>query len=280
MCGSQHLPGGWTTHLDGEGRTYYANAATGETTWTRPATSMLPDGWTAHQDSEGRTFYANASTGESAWTCPEVAVLPDGWSAHQDSEGRTFYVNATSGESTWTCPSLTVVASTPVHVAPAVVHKEFGLQRVNTACAAAAEVDQGTHAFRLNERLMCGGFFQQINHFVGKHAHKFDDPSTDGSGHSLESFSLFQEYESMLSKRCEHFLESEGVSAEEVVDSMLMEEEQGKKFKSSEYLMAAIDFEMFVSLMLDFKTGAKDVSRWWEVCEEEQNDWYTWVPAE
>jgi len=128
--------------------------------------------------------------------------------------------------------------------------------------------------------LMCGGFFQQINHFVGKHAHKIQDPGTDGSGHSLESFSLFKEYESILSARCEYFLVSEGLTAEEVVSSMLMEEEQGRKFKSSEYLMAAIDFEMFVSLMLDFKTGAKDVSRWWEVSQDEQDDWYNWVPAE
>jgi len=172
----------------------------------------------------------------------------------------------------------------PLPVVTVTVQKEFGaqfgLQRVNTAAAAAAVVDEGTHASRLEERLMCGGFFQQINDFVGRHAHKFNDPTSDGSGYSLESFSLFKEYEAMLSARCEYFLESVGATAEEVVNSMLMEEEQGKKFKSSEYLMAAIDFEMFVSLMLDFKTGEKDVSRWREVCQEEMNDWYAWVPAE
>jgi len=52
---------------------------------------------------------------------------------------------------------------------------------------------------------------------------------------------------------------------------MLEEEDEGKIFKSSEYLMAAISFESFVSLMLDFKSGEKDVSRWWEVCEEDKH---------
>jgi hypothetical protein len=163
---------------------------------------------------------------------------------------------------------------------PRIVQKEFGMERVNTAAAAAAVVDHGSHAQRLEERLMCGGFFQQIDSFVKQHAHKFTDPTDDGSGHSFETYSLFKEYEAILNTRCEHFLVSEGLTAEDVVHSMVLEEEQGKKFKSSEYLMAAIDFEMFVNLMLDFKTGEKDVSRWWEVCEDESSDWYNQFPAE
>jgi len=243
----------------------------------------LPDGWGAYFDAEGRTYYANSATGESTWARPTALILPDGWSAHQDSEGRTFYANVFTGESTWSCPSspsalLSTASSTPV--AKGVVQKEFGSKRVNVLVEKAAQTDQGTHASRLEERLICGGFFQQINHFVGQHAHKFDEPSTDGSGYSFELYSLFREYEAMLSARCEHFLQTEGLSAEEVVNSMLAEEDLGKKFKSSEYLMAAIDLEMFVSLMLDFKTGEKDVSRWWEMCAEESNDWYNSVPGE
>lgn len=154
------------------------------------------------------------------------------------------------------------------------------MDRINKAAEAMSSVDQGTHAQRLEERLMCGGFFQQIDYFMGKHAHKIHDNIDDGSGYTFESYSLFQEFGEMLSRRCENFLTSEGLTAEQVVGNMLEEEEQGKIFKSSEYLMAAIDFQMFVSLMLDFKTGAKDVSKWWEVCQQEMSDWYNWVPAE
>lgn len=78
--------------------------------------SALPEGWTAHQDAEGRTFYANAATGESSWEVPAAAytapatqappydALPEGWSAHQDDQGRTFYHNASSGETSWEKP--------------------------------------------------------------------------------------------------------------------------------------------------------------------------------
>jgi hypothetical protein len=280
MCGPQVLPMGWSSYFDAEGRIYYVNSSTGESTWLLPQASVLPDGWSAHQDPEGRTYYANAFTGESSWTLPEVSLLPEGWTAHADAEGRTYYANASTGESSWSLPSTpSQTKAMPPLEPPPKVAKEFGLHRLNTAAAAADVVDVGSHASRLEERLMCGGFFQQINHFVGLHAHKFNDP-TDGSGHSLETFTIFKEYEAMLSARCEHFLTSEGLTAEEVVNSMLVEEELGKKFKSSEYLMAAIDFEMFVSLMLDFKTGEKDVSRWWEICAEESHDWYNSVPAE
>jgi len=59
----------------------------------------LPDGWNAHQDGEGRTFYTNAA-GESSWTLPDDSLI-EGWSSHMDPEGRTFYANAMTGESTW-----------------------------------------------------------------------------------------------------------------------------------------------------------------------------------
>jgi len=294
MCGPQTgLPEGWTAYVDAEGRMYYANSITGESSWTKPEVSLPSHSWSAHLDAEGRTYYANAITGESSWTLPteepiqpdprkeaavQAASLPAGWSAHQDAEGRTFYANAYTGESSWNPPGCTAAIS-PLLPDPPKIVKEFGMQRINTAAAAHAEVDQGTYASRLEERLMCGGFFQQIDAFVKQNAYKINDPH-DGSGHSFDSFNSWKEYETMLSARCEHFLVTEGLSAEDVVNSMLQEEDRGKKFKSSEYLMAAIDFEMFVSLMLDFKAGHKDVSRWKEMLQEEADDWYNYYPAE
>eukprot|EP00933_Yihiella_yeosuensis_P027402 TRINITY_DN212_c1_g1_i1.p1 TRINITY_DN212_c1_g1~~TRINITY_DN212_c1_g1_i1.p1 ORF type:complete len:249 (+),score=51.50 TRINITY_DN212_c1_g1_i1:87-833(+) len=66
------LPAGWEAHLDPEGRTYYCNSATGETTWEPPA-MQLPEGWAAHQDDQGRTFYHNSITGETSWEPPADA---------------------------------------------------------------------------------------------------------------------------------------------------------------------------------------------------------------
>jgi len=267
------LPHGWVASQDNEGRTYYSNAITGESTWTRPEACVVPtfpDGWAAHEDAEGRTYYLNASTGESSWTLPDDSPLPAGWSVNQDSEGRTFYANLATGEASWERPSASLIS-----MAAPVISKEFGRRRNNDD----STETKGTLASCLNEWLMCAGFFKLINSFAVKNAHKFEDADANGSGHSLESYAMFKEYESMLSLRCETFLVMEGATPEEAVDSMLLEEDEpGSKFKVCEYLMAAISFESFVSLMLDFKSGDKDLSRWSEMFQE-LNDW-TWVPAE
>lgn len=82
------LPAGWAEHTDpGSGRTFYANAQTGQTAWERPqaqpaaaqqpqqaAASALPPGWAEHVDpGSGKTFYANAQTGQTAWERPQGA---------------------------------------------------------------------------------------------------------------------------------------------------------------------------------------------------------------
>mmetsp|Transcript_123577 Transcript_123577/g.242459 ORF Transcript_123577/g.242459 Transcript_123577/m.242459 type:complete len:258 (+) Transcript_123577:96-869(+) len=73
------LPDGWAQHQDGEGRPFYYNAATEESTYDLPGEPAgvggdLPAGWTQHQDAEGRTYYANSVTGESSWEVPAVAA--------------------------------------------------------------------------------------------------------------------------------------------------------------------------------------------------------------
>lgn len=75
---AEALPEGWGAYQDDQGRTYYANPMTGETSWDPPAPAVvLPDGWTAHQDPEtGKTFYANVTTGESSWEPPSAPAVP------------------------------------------------------------------------------------------------------------------------------------------------------------------------------------------------------------
>lgn len=68
------LPEGWLAYEDGHGQTYYANAATGESSYSHPgAPNDLPEGWAAYTDQHGRSYFANAATGETSWEKPQVA---------------------------------------------------------------------------------------------------------------------------------------------------------------------------------------------------------------
>lgn len=124
------LADGWTAHKHPEnGAIYYYNAASGQTSWTKPekpqaaAPAALPAGWTEHLDAgSGKTFYYSASTGQTTWERPQAAsaapaasqpavqtsqpsVLAAGWAEHVDqASGRTFYHNATTGETSWERP--------------------------------------------------------------------------------------------------------------------------------------------------------------------------------
>jgi len=87
------------------------------------STDGLPDGWAAYNDAEGRTFYHNAATGETQWEAPAAApapaapaasdALPEGWTEHQDDQGRTFYYQAASGQTTWDRPAAPAAAAAP-----------------------------------------------------------------------------------------------------------------------------------------------------------------------
>mmetsp|Transcript_45688 Transcript_45688/g.126794 ORF Transcript_45688/g.126794 Transcript_45688/m.126794 type:complete len:183 (-) Transcript_45688:251-799(-) len=39
------------------------------------AAAALPEGWAAYQDPEGRTYYANAATGETSWESPALEAV-------------------------------------------------------------------------------------------------------------------------------------------------------------------------------------------------------------
>jgi len=131
------LPEGWAAHLDaGSGRTFYYNAATGETAWEKPqpvaaAASALPEGWVEHLDAGSqRSFFHNASTGETSWERPQPALaalapaaalgaLPVGWMEHVDpGTGRSFFCNAATQETSWERPAPVSAAPENTHPAP------------------------------------------------------------------------------------------------------------------------------------------------------------------
>lgn len=145
------LPAGWAEHSDpGSGKTFFYNAATGETSWDRPANpaaaapvaalpvaaatpTALPAGWAEHADpGSGKVFYHNATTGETSWDRPQPPVsavpaaqpaasqpaasnaLPPDWAEHVDNaSGRTFYYNSKTAATSWDRPQAPAVASGP-----------------------------------------------------------------------------------------------------------------------------------------------------------------------
>mmetsp|Transcript_73023 Transcript_73023/g.205121 ORF Transcript_73023/g.205121 Transcript_73023/m.205121 type:complete len:253 (+) Transcript_73023:94-852(+) len=77
--------------------------------------AQLPEGWQQHEDPQGRVFYFNTATSESTYdppwgaqgaAAPPPPPMPEGWSAMIDpSSGRTYYHNAGTGETTWNPPA-------------------------------------------------------------------------------------------------------------------------------------------------------------------------------
>lgn len=119
----------WTEHVDPQsGHTFYYNAATGETSWTKPAPAAqeqqpaplslagggaVPQDWTEHVDpASGNKFYYNAKTGETSWVQPvqaQPAASPASaseWTENIDpASGQKYYFNTVTQESSWTMPS-------------------------------------------------------------------------------------------------------------------------------------------------------------------------------
>ena len=82
--GGATLPAGWSVHIDESGTAYYANAATGESSWSAPAAGAaaddaayadapLPRGWTETTDkASGGTYWYHASTRVTTWSRPRT----------------------------------------------------------------------------------------------------------------------------------------------------------------------------------------------------------------
>ena len=73
-------------------------------------------------DSQGRTYYVNHNTKETSWNPPNVKPLPEGWEAKRDPEGRVYYIDHTTRTTTWIDPrtamNLEVQDTKPNDVSP------------------------------------------------------------------------------------------------------------------------------------------------------------------
>lgn len=134
--GKEATKGTWEKVTDDDGKEYYYNSVTEETSWDRPegfqeATAKDEDkkdgddgkkgDWEKLTDEEGREYYYNATKDVTQWDKPDDFVedsssspKPDSqqkagqsggqWDKYEDDEGRTYYYNATSGETQWEAP--------------------------------------------------------------------------------------------------------------------------------------------------------------------------------
>jgi len=117
----------WKEYSSG-GRKYWANAATGETTWENPfAVAAAPAAapvaavqtgqWSMYTDpSSGKSYWSNSVTNETTWDNPytrtpapaPVAAAPapqaSEWTEHSAPNGRRYWANALTGQSTWEDP--------------------------------------------------------------------------------------------------------------------------------------------------------------------------------
>ncbi|CAI1548521.1 hypothetical protein SEUBUCD650_0K02080 [Saccharomyces eubayanus] len=74
---SREVMSNWKEAKDANGRVYYYNTLTKESTWEKPK-ELVPqqeglfqeNGWKAAKTAEGKTYYYNASTRQTSWTIP------------------------------------------------------------------------------------------------------------------------------------------------------------------------------------------------------------------
>lgn len=60
--------------------------------------------WQEVQDDQGRVYYYNTVTQETSWENPEVLVSLS-WKEYKTEDGKEYYYNKTSGETTWERPA-------------------------------------------------------------------------------------------------------------------------------------------------------------------------------
>eukprot|EP00039_Didymoeca_costata_P004347 m.72753 g.72753 ORF g.72753 m.72753 type:complete len:155 (+) comp12356_c0_seq1:109-573(+) len=65
---------GWQEARTQDGRVYWFNRATGESSWVRPIQSgpPLPPGWTMHRTEQGQVYFFNTKTKASTYTHPGI----------------------------------------------------------------------------------------------------------------------------------------------------------------------------------------------------------------
>lgn len=111
-----HNSGPWVAYKDDEGREYYCNNETEETTWDKPPDYQEPPETNVKAETEpsspSPTFKKEESPSEETQkneptesVKPEQADTAGPWVAYKDDEDREYYFNTVTEETTWDKPA-------------------------------------------------------------------------------------------------------------------------------------------------------------------------------
>ncbi|VDD92162.1 unnamed protein product [Enterobius vermicularis] len=89
-----------------------ANASAARTPSSATGSPVTSDVWSEHTASDGRVYYYNKITKQSSWTKPDDLKNPEEkkaavsriWREYKTAEGRPYYYNTETKETTWTRP--------------------------------------------------------------------------------------------------------------------------------------------------------------------------------
>ncbi|ANB14257.1 Prp40p [Sugiyamaella lignohabitans] len=96
----------WEPHQDDQGRVYYYNSVTRQSTWEKPDELLTPleialkrTGWTEYETDDGAKYWNNDASGESVWELPEDIKKLEDEIKNKRSEDRTELANLPVGPS-------------------------------------------------------------------------------------------------------------------------------------------------------------------------------------
>lgn len=91
----------WSAFYDSDGRIYYYNGTTGESSWDAPDKYNPPPSEGASPEANEEPAEGNVSPEPSA---EQKTLKSSQWAAYQDENGNTYYYNNDTGETQWDKP--------------------------------------------------------------------------------------------------------------------------------------------------------------------------------
>ncbi|KAK9946359.1 hypothetical protein M0R45_011827 [Rubus argutus] len=100
---TQPSPSDWQEHMAADGRRYYFNRSTRQSSWEKPLELMTPleradasTVWKEYTSADGKKYYYNKVTRESKWTIPEELKLAREQAQRELTQGTQSEMNLTS----------------------------------------------------------------------------------------------------------------------------------------------------------------------------------------